>query len=194
MADSQSFDHPAGGHDFREGTKGRTGEQLADVGELEPEAQVRFVAAKAVEGVAVAEPWERRSYLRVYHLGHHVRQEAFVEIEDVVLVHEGHLDVELGKVWLAVGAEILVAKAAGDLEVAVDPTDHQQLLEQLRRLRQGVEATAAARNQIVSGALRRRQGQQRRLDLDKAFGIEKVPDGLGEPVADQQRLEGEPGA
>ena len=52
---------------------------------------------------------------------------------------EGHLEVELRELGLAVGAQVLVAEAAGDLEVALEARDHQELLEQLRRLRQRVE-------------------------------------------------------
>jgi hypothetical protein len=39
-----------------------------------------------------------------------------------------------------VGAEVLVAVAARDLVVALHAGDHQQLLEQLGALRQGVPA------------------------------------------------------
>jgi hypothetical protein len=48
--------------------------------------------------------------------------------------HEAHLEVELGELRLAVAAEVLVAEAARDLEVAVDAGHHQQLLELLRAL------------------------------------------------------------
>ena len=54
------------------------------------------------------------------------------ERDHVVLVDEGHLDVELGELGLPVGAEVLVAVAPGDLVVALHAGDHQQLLEQLR--------------------------------------------------------------
>src|SRR3546814_1182080 len=66
---------------------------------------------------------------------------------------------------LAVGAQILVAEAAGDLVVAVEARHHQQLLEQLRRLRQRKELAGmrARRHQIVARAFRRRLGQDRRL-------------------------------
>ena len=60
-------------------------------------------------------------------------------VDHVVLVDERHLEVELGELGLAVGAQVLVAEAAGDLVVALEAADHQQLLEQLRRLRQRVE-------------------------------------------------------
>jgi nitrate reductase NapAB chaperone NapD len=56
--------------------------------------------------------------------------------------------VDLGELGLAVGAQVLVAEALGDLVVAVEARHHQQLLEELRRLRQreelpGVHAATA---------------------------------------------------
>jgi hypothetical protein len=47
--------------------------------------------------------------------------------------------VELGELGLAVGPQGLVAEAAHDLVVTLDPGHHQQLLEQLGGLGQGVE-------------------------------------------------------
>jgi hypothetical protein len=84
------------------------------------------------------------------------------------LVHERDLDVELGELGLAVGAQVLVAEAARDLVVAVEAGHHQQLLEQLRRLRQArrTRPVHAARHQIVARALRRGLGQDRRLDVE----------------------------
>ena len=79
--------------------------------------------------------------------------------EHVVLVDEARLHVELHELVLAVGAQVFVAEAAGDLVVALDPADHQQLLEQLRALRQRVEANRAlARgHEELAGTLRRRR-------------------------------------
>ena len=62
--------------------------------------------------------------------------EALGDGEDLVLLGEGHLEVDLGEVGLAVGAEVFVAEAAGDLEVAVEAADHEELLEDLRGLRE----------------------------------------------------------
>ena len=61
-----------------------------------------------------------------------------------VLVDEAHLDVELGELGLAVAAQVLVAEAARDLEVAVDARDHEDLLELLGALRQRVDRARAA--------------------------------------------------
>ena len=99
------------------------------------------------------------------------------EREHLVLGHEAGLGVELHELVLAVGPQVLVPQAAGDLVVAVDAAHHQQLLEQLGRLRQRVEAARhlAGRHQELAGALRRRRHQHRRLDLDEALPVHGRP-------------------
>ena len=51
---------------------------------------------------------------------------------------EGRLDVELGELELAVGPEVLVPQAPGDLVVPVHAGHHEELLGQLRALGQDV--------------------------------------------------------
>ncbi len=76
---------------------------------------------------------------------------------DVALGDEGRLDVELGELELAVGPQVLVAQAPGDLEVAVHARHHEQLLGDLRALGQHVElalvaaATGTANSRAPSG-------------------------------------------
>ena len=65
-------------------------------------------------------------------------------VEHVLALDERHLEVELAELELPVGAEILVAPARGDLVVAVDPADHAELLEELRRLGEREELARAA--------------------------------------------------
>ncbi len=86
---------------------------------------------------------------------------------------------------LAVGAQVLVAQAVGDLEVALEAGHHQQLLELLRRLRQRVELARldAAGHEVVAGALRRRRRDYRRLHLDEVSFAEEVADELHDTVA-----------
>jgi hypothetical protein len=59
----------------------------------------------------------------------------FNQAHDILSFHEGHFQVELGELWLPVAALVFIPKAAGDLEIALDPGNHQQLLELLRGLR-----------------------------------------------------------
>ena len=60
-------------------------------------------------------------------------------------IDERHFQVQLRELRLAVGPQVLVAEAAGDLHVAVVAGDHQDLLVKLRRLRQGVELPCCTR-------------------------------------------------
>ena len=117
-------------------------------------------------------------------------QQPFVDRDHVVDLDEGHLDVELGELGLAVGPRRLVAEAAGDLVVALEAAHHQQLLEQLRRLRQRVEGALllAAGDEEVARALGGRAGQDRRLDVDEALAVEELAHRGDDPVAQHQRL------
>ena len=108
----------------------------------------------------------------------------------VVLVHEGHLDVDLREFRLTVGAEVFVAEALRNLEVAVHAGDHQKLLVLLRRLREGVELARVhtARHQVVAGAFRSGLAEHRRFDVFKTVSVEEVVHGLEEAALEQQLL------
>src|SRR4029079_11633661 len=95
---------------------------------------------------------------------------------------EAHLEVELGELRLAVAAEVLVAEAAGDLEVAVDARHHEELLELLGALGQGVDGPRleARGDDEVASALGRALDEVRRLDLDEALGVMDLADRLDE--------------
>ena len=82
---------------------------------------------------------------------------SFVEQEDILLLHKRHLHVDLRELRLAIGAEILVAEAAGNLIILVHAANHQHLLENLRRLRQSVELAGmhAAGHEIIACAFGR---------------------------------------
>lgn len=101
-------------------------------------------------------------------------EDLLAERDHVVLLDEAHLDVELRELGLAVRAEVLVAVAAGDLVVALHARDHEQLLEELRGLRQRVPGAGgqACGNQEVARALRGRARQGRGLDLDEVLRVE----------------------
>ncbi len=106
----------------------------------------------------------------------------------VVHLREGHFEVDLGELGLAVGAQVFVAEAAGDLEVAVEAGDHEDLLEDLRRLRQGVEAARvdAAGDEVIARALGSGAGHEGRLDFEEALGDEVVADGHGDATAERK--------
>ena len=113
-----------------EHAEGRVLEVLGELGELEAEAQVGLVRTVALHRVLVGHARDRRGQV-VADERPHVLQDVLGDLNDVVLVHEAHLDVELGELRLAIGAEVLVAVAASDLEVALHAGDHEQLLKEL---------------------------------------------------------------
>jgi len=83
----------------------------------------------------------------------------------------GHFQIDLGEFGLAIGAQVFVAEAAHDLEVAVEAGDHQYLFEQLRRLRQGIERSRlhAAGDEIIARALGRGPCHERSFDFEESL-------------------------
>ena len=99
--------------------------------------------------------------------------------EYVVLRDKAHFQIELIELARrAVGARILVAETWRDLKIPVETGNHDQLLELLRRLRQGVEFSRmqARGHEIVAGAFRRRSGEDRRLEFEEALLLHPPPD------------------
>src|SRR5262249_7184386 len=91
--------------------------------------------------------------------------------EDVVLSDEAHLQVKL--VELArrtVGPSVFIAKTGRDLKVTVETRHHQELLELLGRLRQGVELAGmyARWHKVIASPLRTGTGQDWRVVLKEA--------------------------
>ncbi len=152
------------------------------------EAHIGAVAAVQAHGLGVLHLLQREGDVIHAHglqgLGH----DAFHHIGDVVALHEGHLDIHLGELRLAIGAQILVAEAAGDLVVALHAGHHEHLLELLGTLGQGVELARvrAGRHDVVAGALGRGVRENGRLDLEEAALVQGPAHGLGHRVAQLQ--------
>lgn len=115
-------------------------------------------------------------------------QHALEQRVDALAVDERRLDVHLGELHLAVGAQVLVAEAPGDLEVFLHAGDHQDLLELLRRLRERVELARvdARRHEVLARALGRALEQRGRLDLDEFLGVKIIAHGLRRLVPHQE--------
>ena len=122
-ADVRRLKHPKRG----------VGEVLRALDEFEGEPEVRLVRAEPSHRLVVADPRDRQREV-VADQSPQCLQDLFGHRDDVVGVDEAELHVELGELGLAIGTEVLVAIAAGNLVVALHARDHQQLLEQLRAL------------------------------------------------------------
>ncbi len=163
-------------------------EKIGDLDELERVAQVRLVASVATHRVRVRHARERFRQLDAEHRLEQVAQQLLHERHDVLFGHERRLDIELRELGLTVRAQVFVAEALHDLIVAVEARDHQQLLHELRRLRQREEVAGlrAARDQIVARALGRRLAEHRRLDVDEAVLVHELAQRASDGVAQTQ--------
>ena len=103
------------------------------------------------------------------HLLEQVACHVLKDLYDVLLLHVAHLAVNLRELGLTVGTEVLIAEALGNLEVTVKACDHEQLLERLRTLWQGVELSGvhARGHDEVAGTLGGRTNKDGRLHLDE---------------------------
>src|SRR5436309_1026298 len=163
-----------------------------DVADRERIAQVRLVGAVFQNGLVERDPGERRRChraLRTEFLEHAV-EDRLDRREHVLLGDERHLEVEL--VELArrpIGAAVLVTEARGDLEVAIEPGDHEELLELLRRLRQRVELPRVdtARHEVVARTLGGARREDRRLELGEP-GRDHSPADRRDDMAPQQHV------
>ncbi len=148
------------------------GGDVGDVLQLHPVAEVGPVVAEPLHRLGVVEPGQGEGQGLAGELLRQGGDEVLHRADDVLVLDERHLDVELGELGLAGGAEVLVAEAAGDLEVAVEPGDHQHLLVELRRLRQGVEVARVdpAGDEEVAGAFGGAPAQDRASRLRGSRG------------------------
>ena len=165
-------------------------DEVRHVHQLERDAQVGLVGGIAAHRLGVGHARERVGQLDPQHLVEQLAHQPFHQVGDLVTREEGGLDVELRELRLAVGAQVLVAEAAHDLVVAVEARHHQQLLEDLRRLRQREELARlrAARHEVVARTLGRRLGQHRRLDVHEAVVVEVVAHRARHRVTQAQAL------
>ncbi len=113
--------------------------------------------------------------------------QAVDESHNVVGVNKRHFEVQLRELRLTVSSQVLIAKATGNLHVTVVAGDHQDLLVQLRRLRQRVEATVmdAAGHQVIAGALGRAPAEHRRFNVDKPMVVEELAHAQGNTMPQQ---------
>lgn len=163
--------------------------EVRHIDDRKRKARVRLVGAVAVHRLLPGDAREGVAQVAAHHVPEHPRQQPFQQRQHVRLRHERHFQVDLRKLRLAVGAQVLVAEAARDLVVPVDAADHQQLLENLGRLWQRVERPGprAAGHEVVAGSLGRRFGQHRRFDGQEALRRQVRLGGLLYGVPEFQR-------
>src|SRR5690606_30909010 len=163
--------------------------QVRNVDQLHVDAQIGLVRAEASHGFGEGHAREG-AQVHVQMLLEHLADHLLGDLHDLLFVHERGFNIDLGELGLTVGTQVLIAEALGYLVVAVHAGHHQDLLEQLRRLRQREELTlmGSARYQVVTGTFRRGAGQDRRLDVEEAVIIQIVADGVTDLGAEAQAI------
>jgi hypothetical protein len=82
-------------------------------------APVGLIAAVAAHGFRIGQARKRDLHLESRHLADALDQR-LDHLEDALLLREGHLQIDLRKLRLAVGAQVFIAEAAHDLEIFVE--------------------------------------------------------------------------
>ena len=103
-------------------------------------------------------------------------------------MHKAHFEIQLCVLRLAVGTQILVAETPCNLEISLNPRNHQHLLHLLWRLRQSVKRarTHTRWDYVVAGALRGRLNQYRCLNLRETVLGQMIPNQVGDAVSQLQ--------
>ncbi len=149
---------------------------------------VRFVGAVVVHGVIPGHAGHGVGNVHIEDVLEDGAHHALEHVQDVFLFHEGHFAVYLGEFRLAVGPEVFVAEAADNLEVAVIAGYHEELLEGLGALRQGVELAGihAGRDHKVTGSFRSALDEVRGFNFHETVGVQVVANLVGHPVTEGQ--------
>ena len=178
-------DRAAAGNGAGENGKFGILQDLGKIVQLEVKAGIGLINTVVIHGVLVLDAAEGGFEVLPQYFLEDALHEAFVHGHDVLLINEGHLHINLGKFRLAVGAQVLIAEAAGDLHIAVEAGAHQNLLIQLGGLGQGIEPALlhTAGYQVVAGALRGGLDEDGGLDLVEAVGIVVIAGDLDDAVA-----------
>ena len=143
------------------------------------ETQIRLVGAVLIHGFLPSDALNRQLDLIACRLPNG-GDDLFGHGHHIFLIHECHFHIKLGELRLSVGTEILITVATCQLVVAFHARNHEQLLEQLRGLRQRVPGTRhqTGRHHEIAGAFRCGLDHGRSFDLFEAHLLQSVACGL----------------
>ena len=154
-------------HDGGKHFKVCIGHKVADFAQFQAKACIGLVRTETVHRLFIRQPAERHGQIQPPGFVENALYQLFVYAHHIIRGDKGHFKVHLGEFRLAVCAQVFISKAADDLEITIQPGDHQKLFEHLRRLRQRIEFIRlnAAGHQIFARAFRRALGQHRCFDF-----------------------------
>ena len=164
-------------------------QQVGDVHQLHRVTQIRFIGAIATFGFGEGHDREL-AQVDAFHFQPQLTHHRLHDLTHLRRGHKGGFHVDLGEFRLTVGTQVFIAEAFDDLIVAVEAGHHQQLFEQLRRLRQRVEFAFvhAGRHEVIAGAFRGGFSQHRGFDVEEAMVVHKAAHKAGNFRAGFQAL------
>jgi len=176
----ERLDRAAAGNGALEHLERGVLEGRGEVGEFHAEAHVGLVHAEAVHRVVIRQAQERGRNVDIENILPNFLHHAFEDAVNILARDKRRLDVHLGELHLAVGAQVFVAEAARDLEITFHAGDHENLFKLLGRLRERVEFAGvdARRHEIFARAFGRGFEERGRLDFDELLGVEVVANRL----------------
>ena len=162
----------------REHPELRVARERGRVLDLQTEAEVGLVGAVAQHRVGIRHARERPRRRRPAERLERRDDDLLEDVEHLLARRKRELEVELAELELPVCTEILVPPRSRDLVVAVEPADHEELLEELGRLGERVEPPGlqAHRDEEVAGALRRAERHRWSPHVDEALLFHRTPD------------------
>ena len=150
-------------------------QQIGNVGQFHRVTQIRFIGTVTAFGFRKGH-YREIAQIHALHFQPQMTHQSFHYLTHLRRGHERSFHIDLGKFWLTVSTQVFVTEAFDYLIIAVETGHHQQLFEQLRRLRQRVEFAFmhTRRHQVVTRAFRRRFGQHRGFDIEEAVVVHKT--------------------
>ncbi len=120
----------------------------------------------------------------------HMRYHTLDEPDYICSLYKRHLHVDLCELRLPVCAQILVTETTRDLKISFQASYHQQLFEQLRRLRQSEKRSGVypTGHQVITRSLGSRFSEHRGFDLQETLFVQKVADRLDCPMTQNKCL------
>ena len=171
------------------GERSLAGKSLLQLDKLHAKAHVGFVRTVAAHGIVPLHALQRGQF-HAANLLEEMAGHVFEDVEHVFLLHKRHFAVYLCELGLAVGPQVFVAETLGYLEVTVHAGHHEELLEGLRTLRQGIELAGihARRHHEIAGPFGRAADEDGGLHLHELARVEEVAYEDGHAVAQLEIL------
>ena len=164
-------------------------ENLGEILKKDLKACVRLIASIPVHCILKTHARQRHRNGDAFQ-SENTRHHPFNHREQRFTRRKRRFNIDLRKFRLAVGSKIFIAKTLHDLEILFETGNHQDLLEQLGRLRQRVKTTVleTARHQVISRPFGRGFRQNRRFDFPESLRIHIFANGHRDAMPHAKRL------